>query len=217
MSWLTGIILIKSLNKFTNLFVLEKSIGWFLIEHVFEEYELTAGKFFIVNDDFRTLIQNFIAILRNILFLAQAFTPLEFFTINFLLIFILIFYKNKSLKIIVRTGIMISYFMLFQSFLFLNIFLMNTFLVVGFIMLVTNFYIYFLYVFITSIKNKKKDLIKFYFFKFFIFIIMFLINALGVFNHITFIMGNDQNPILIISIIFLIPYTYIYYIYLKNN
>ena len=94
---------------------------------------------------------------------------------------------------------------------------MNTFLVVGFIMLVTNFYIYFLYVFITSIKNKKKDLIKFYFFKFFIFIIMFLINALGVFNHITFIMGNDQNPILIISIIFLIPYTYIYYIYLKNN
>ena len=39
-----------------DLETIENLFGWFLLEHVFEEYETTPGKLFIIYEDFRTLI-----------------------------------------------------------------------------------------------------------------------------------------------------------------
>jgi hypothetical protein len=222
MSVITGMVLFKSLNNLTGLFILERSIGWFLIEHVFEESNLTAGKLFLVNEDFRTLIKNFIVLLRNIIFLAQALTPLEFFIINFILIFIFIFYKNKSLKTIVRIIIVVSYFLLFQSFLFFNIFLLNiflTYLIFYFLIIIASiFYTYLFYLYMILLTNEKKCLIKYFILKFFILITVFIIHFTYFLYRMDNIIGENENPILILSIIFLVPYMYIYYTYFfKNN
>ena len=80
MSLLVFVVLVKSLQNFIDLSLFESSIGWFLMEHVFEEYSLTAGKFFLINGDFRTLIKNFIVIIRNIIILPQIFILLEWKT-----------------------------------------------------------------------------------------------------------------------------------------
>ena len=215
MSVITSMVLFKSLNNLTDLFILERSIGWFLIEHVFEESNLTAGKLFLVNEDFRTLIKNFIVLLRNIIFLAQALTPLEFFIINFILIFIFIFYKNKSLKTIIRIIIVVSYFLLFQSFLFFNIFLLNIFLTyliaIAFLIIASIFYTYLFYLYMILLTSQKKCLIKYFIIKFLILITVFIIYLIYFLYQINSVVGENENPMLILSIIFLIPYTYIYY------
>lgn len=109
----------KVLFEPNTLSVFDQICGWFLIEHIFEDYEKTAGKFFITNSDFRNLIKNFLIIIRNIVFWSHMLTLLEFLLILstlFLLIFILsYFFKTKQLRNNV-IGIIISIYYIFITY-----------------------------------------------------------------------------------------------------
>ena len=109
----------KVLFEPNTLSVFDQICGWFLIEHIFEDYEKTAGKFFITNSDFRNLIKNFLIIIRNIVFWSYMLTLLEFLLILstlFLLIFILsYFFKTKQLRNNL-IGIIISIYYIFITY-----------------------------------------------------------------------------------------------------
>ena len=49
-----------------NLDIVNRLFGWFFLEHLFEDYEINAGKFFLINADFRKLIKNFLIV--NLIF-----------------------------------------------------------------------------------------------------------------------------------------------------
>ena len=77
-------------KKMHSLTILQCSVGWFLIEHIFEEYKTTAGKLFLINEDFRTVITNSVLIINNLI--------LNIYNIGFLTIFlclVTIFWLNK--------------------------------------------------------------------------------------------------------------------------
>ena len=105
-----------------NLTTLENVFGWFLIEHIFEEYDMNAGKLFIVYEDFRSLIINMFLIARNLFFIAQFFTPFEFLFINcFLIMSIILCINNvkfKKLKIL----LIFVYLNILNSFIFIDTF-----------------------------------------------------------------------------------------------
>ena len=81
MSLTIQFLLIKLFKDFSflNFNVLEKSVSWFLIDHISEQYNLTSGKLFLVNEDFRRLITNFLTIIRNLICWIQAITTIELF------------------------------------------------------------------------------------------------------------------------------------------
>lgn len=70
--------------------VTNKVFGWFLLEHIFEEYSQTAGKFFLVNNDFRNLMTNLFIIVRNLIFWPRLSVLFE----SLLIIFSLAVYFN---------------------------------------------------------------------------------------------------------------------------
>lgn len=113
----------------SNLTTLENIFGWFLIEHIFEEYNTNAGKLFIVYEDFRSLIINMVLIVRNLFFIAQFFTPFEFLFLNSFLIILIILYINnvkfKKLKIL----LIFVYLNILNSFIFIDIFFISKVLV----------------------------------------------------------------------------------------
>jgi len=78
MTIIASTILVKSIKDHEQLTFFDKLAGWFLLEHVFEEYAKTAGKFFTCNEDFRRLILNLFKTTRNILFWSQLITLTEF-------------------------------------------------------------------------------------------------------------------------------------------
>jgi len=216
MSVLCLMILSKSLKTFPDLIFFDNCMGWFLIEHIFEEYNLTAGKFFLINEDFRTLIRNLVVIIRNLIFLAQALNPLEFIIVNLILMFIFILYKNKHFKNSVIIIVLISYYLLFQSFLIFNFFvfyvlLINIFSILFFI--VTLFF----YSYLVSLQLIliEKQIIKIIFIKFFIYFLLINVN-LFIYIFITFSLFKQCDNILhelILNIV--IPYSY-YYIFLLS-
>jgi hypothetical protein len=85
MSLMFQFLLIKLFKdfSFSNFNALEKSISWFLVEHVFEHYRLTSGKFFMINEDFRRLITNFFKIVRDLIYWSHIITINELFTLVF--------------------------------------------------------------------------------------------------------------------------------------
>ena len=68
MSLVCYFVLVKLFINLNELHVIDKSIGWFLFEHVYEEYSVSAGKLFLMNEDFRSLIKNFLLLARNLIF-----------------------------------------------------------------------------------------------------------------------------------------------------
>lgn len=214
MSVLIFMILFESLNNFTDLVLFERSIGWFLIEHLFEEYNLTAGKFFLINEDFRTLIRNSVLLTRNIIFLAQILTPLEFFIINLLLISTFIFYKKKNLKDIVRIFIIISYFFLFQSFLFFNFFFMYLFLInfllIFLIIIALVFYLHFLYLNVNLNIKMFKNSIKIIFIKLIFYFFLISVNFFFCLLILVSMFKTQENIIQELGLNILIPYSYFY-------
>merc|ERR1712157_233617 len=94
MSLVCYFVLVKLFINLNELHVIDKSIGWFLFEHIYEEYGVSAGKFFLINEDFRSLIKNFLLLARNIILFSFFKTLLEFFFIFLLLAlyFFLFFY-----------------------------------------------------------------------------------------------------------------------------
>lgn len=85
MGFMFQFLLIKLFKdfSFSNFNALEKSISWFLVEHVFDHYNLTSGKFFMINEDFRRLITNFFKIVRDLIYWSHIITITELFTLVF--------------------------------------------------------------------------------------------------------------------------------------
>lgn len=208
-------ILIKSLFFCDSLTVLESSIGWFLIEHIFEEYSLTTGKFFLISEDFRTVIQNFLMILRNVVFLAQSFNPLEFFIINLLLICVLTFYKQTHFYNKVKICVLVTYLFLFKSFLFLNYdliyILFNASFLVLFCLITILFYIFILYWCLTLKKNYITQMLQVFTSKIIAYLLMN--SCLGVFISLALILLVKIQENILHELILRIVLIYSYLIY----
>ena len=85
MSFMFQFLLIKLFKdfSFSNFNAIEKSISWFLVEHISDHYSLTSGKFFMINEDFRRLITNFFKIVRDLIYWSHIITITELFTLVF--------------------------------------------------------------------------------------------------------------------------------------
>jgi len=99
---LLNVILI---NK-ENLQLVHKTLGWFFIEHILEDYHKNTGKFFLTNRDFRQkLILNVFILFKNIIFWSYFTTLFELMCLILILIFLsyilflCIFYDNKKIKL----------------------------------------------------------------------------------------------------------------------
>lgn len=215
MSLSTVMALFNLLNNGELTLSLEKLLGWFLIEHIFEEYNFTAGKFFLINEDFRTLIKNLLIIVRNLTFLAQALDPLEFLIINIILFSILLIYKNNSLKYAVQSIIFSMYVLVLQSFLLVNLVLtwvlLKSLLISVASVSVVFFYANFLFLHVIFDSNNKKNyyvsLIKFMFYVFLLIVIFVFTGAVLV--YMSKLPGNFVQEFLFQT---LTPYFYLYYL-----
>ncbi len=215
MSLSTVMALFNLLNNGELTLSLEKLLGWFLIEHIFEEYGFTAGKFFLINEDFRTLMKNLLIIARNLTFLAQALDPLEFLIINVILFSILLIYKNNSLKYIVQSIIFSIYVLIFQSFLLVNLALtwalLKSLLISIASVSAVLFYADFLFLHVIFGSNNKKNyyvsLIKFMFYVFLLIVISVFAGAALV--YMPKLSGNFVQEFLFQI---LTPYFYLYYL-----
>jgi len=101
MTVIASTILIKAIKTRNRLNFFDKLTGWFLLEHLFEEYEKTAGKFFTCNEDFRRLILNLFKTARNIVFWSQLITLTEFALLTTIIVglsWVLIFQFKLSTK-----------------------------------------------------------------------------------------------------------------------
>ena len=114
------LLIFKLFETFPDLIFFEKIIGWFTIDHILEEYNFTSGKFFLVNEDYRSLIKNLTILVTSVCFFAQLLTPIEFILVNILFILIFIFLTNKNLKYKARLFIFIGYAYLSYTFLIIN-------------------------------------------------------------------------------------------------
>jgi hypothetical protein len=110
----------KLFENFSDLILFEKIIGWFLVDHILEEYHLTSGKFFLINEDYRFLIRNITVLILSICFFAQILTPLEFCLVNIFLIAMFLVLTQKKLKDKIRFFIFFCYIYLIHSFLIIN-------------------------------------------------------------------------------------------------
>lgn len=138
--------------------ITKRFLGWFLIEHLFEEYCVNSGKFFLINLDFRTLIKNLAVIIRNFIFLAQSFSPIEFLIVNSVLVIIsivLIKFNSTNIKTLALVVVIYACFVL-RSFLVVDSFLMFN-LVESFSFLLLSIVLVYIYVYIltTIIKFSK--------------------------------------------------------------
>jgi len=98
MSLITYFVFYKLLITPYDLNLLNRVFGWFLIEHVYEEYHMTAGEFFFINSDFRTLIKNLLIVVRNILTWSHILTLTEF-TLTVSILILLMYFLFHFLKI----------------------------------------------------------------------------------------------------------------------
>ena len=118
---LTYSVYLNYLYKLEEINTVEIFFGWFFLEHIFEQYNTTPGKLFLIYEDFRTLIINIVLLTRNIFFMAQLFTPAEFVFINIVLIYLIFKFKNKLKFNTVKIFLVLSYGLIFNSFLFVDI------------------------------------------------------------------------------------------------
>lgn len=215
MSLLVFVVLVKSLQNFIDLSLFESSIGWFLMEHVFEEYSLTAGKFFLINGDFRTLIKNFIVIIRNIIILPQIFILLEFFVINILVIWGGLFYKKTPFNNAIKIFLFISYFFLLQYFLFFNYFLIylffKNFLLISLILITAMLYLFIFYWFLILKKTKLKLLIQIILTKICTYFLITCLNLICFLFAFSFGIETQENIVHELGLSTIIPYAYVYY------
>ena len=98
MSLTSYFVFFNLISGFYQVSVFNKICGWFLLEHIFEEYYKTAGKFFLVNNDFRNLITNLLVLVRNLILWPQLFVFIELL-LTFLLLNLSVYYIFWFLKI----------------------------------------------------------------------------------------------------------------------
>lgn len=206
----------KLFKNFYDLILIEKFMGWFLIDHILEEYSITAGKFFLINEDYRSLIKNLTILIKNICFLAQFFTPIQFILVNICLIFLYFLIKDIIKTYKARFLIFMCYFVLLQAFLIINFnFLFK------FINLVLNILLFFfiigVYFYLIGLSliyrcsyhtTKKKLILKII--KFFLVLVVCLFLFFLILIEFWVFSFDKDNIILEFVIKFLVSYVYFY-------
>ena len=117
-SQIVYILLDKILINQKKLQFIHKTLGWFFIEHVWEDYQKHTGKFFLTNKDFRQkLTLNVFILFRNIVFWSYFTTLFEFACILLILtflsyiLFLYFFYDTKKTKL-KKLVLLVFYFVL---------------------------------------------------------------------------------------------------------
>lgn len=201
-------------NNYLNAII--KFFGWFLLEHIEEEYKKTAGKFFLINEDFRRLIKNLLIVTRNVLFWSHLITLLEFILIWSVLILLIyfLFYclKLKRIKNILLESVLFIYYLSIILFLSLNLyfsfnwfdlcFIFNPIITLLVLLFIKFKILMYLYNYI--IKNNQNKIILFKIFLALLFLFM-------VFFCFVFSVNLVDNNLIQENVIkFLIIYLYIY-------
>lgn len=198
LSLFTYSLYFSCLNNIEKLHTVEIFLGWFLLEHVFEEYDTTAGKLFLNYEDFRTLIKNILFLIRNLVFVAQILTPAEFILINIILFFLIIKHKQKLEFDVVKILIISIYGFIFNSFLFIdlnNIFTGLCYVFVFYLLFISSilyFNVMYYFVFLRVLHRTKNNFnfklftMKFLFYILITFFIIFLVIAcLSVYSNLS--------------------------------
>ena len=199
LSGIVFVIIFKLFNGYSDLVLTEKIAGWFFIDHIFEEYNFTSGKFFLINEDYRNLIKNLFVLCIFLWFFLQQFVLFEFFL--FFVFLLLTRRINKNLLL------SINYIFLFYTFLLVNFYLTQfTIIIYGLILCILVYYKFLVLVLIRecSISAIKRFILVFnlkstVFLSFFVFCFLF------------FSCTNMNNFVLEEVLQILILYTYIYY------
>ena len=96
-------LLYKILNIKTLKFLYstEKILGWFLVEFIPETYCNSSVKLFLINEEFRQLITNFLLVFKNIISLSYLITSVEYINLvitELFLMFLLMLHINFLLN-----------------------------------------------------------------------------------------------------------------------
>jgi lysylphosphatidylglycerol synthetase-like protein (DUF2156 family) len=226
MSLIAYFVFYKLLINLNDLNLLDRVFGWFFVEHVFEEYNKNAGKFFLTNGDFRNLIKNLLVIIRNILIWSHLLTLTEFLltvSILILLVYFLFYFlkinkiKGKKVEVVIFVYYtLIIYILLLKTFVSFNLFdiyfIFKPILAISFVPVIMFFFYLTAMAYYRYIINNKNNLsvkivlvkISFYIFIVFVIAVAF-VNALLIVN---FLSDNFLQEFLMK---FLLIYTYIYY------
>lgn len=214
LSLLSYSVYFSYLSDVNSLSKTEKLLGWFLIEHVFEEYKTTSGKLFLVYDDFRELITNLLSISRNVFFIAQYFTPVEFILLNIFLFFIIFIYRKKLTLSYIQILIFSIYFVVLNSFLFINLNTINYVFVFYLFTVIINFYlsiIYYYFFFNISHLKPYKIYLKLIIVKLFLYFYLFLCFLLFITILLSLFIKVNENFVQEFVLQNLIIYLYFYY------
>ena len=106
-------LLYKILNIKTLKFLYstEKILGWFLVEFIPETYCNSSVKLFLINEEFRQLITNFLLVFKNIISLSYLITSVEYINLvitELFLMFLLMLHINfllNNVKKVKKKGI----------------------------------------------------------------------------------------------------------------
>merc|ERR1712127_127917 len=111
------------INNLTFLYSNEKIIGWFLIGYIPETYYNLSVKFFLINNEFRQLITNFVLVIKNVLSLSYLITFVEFINLILTALFLifLLFLNTRFIYIKLL-------FQLYNTTVFYNCNIINVFI-----------------------------------------------------------------------------------------
>ena len=210
--------------------IIEKILGWFLQEHIREDFNMTAGKRFMVNADFRNkFLINIVKITRNFIIWSHLITILELITLIFTIFFLLYLtgihvcsrygkeynYTRKDFLLFLFVSLLI--YQLGQIYCIFDFYFIgqplcicfSTFCIVIFVLL--NIYLLYIYVYFFKSKHynnfkKKFYIMKFFFYLIFSFMILYILYKIIIYENKS---NNNFCQELLIKTFFI----YIWYYY----
>lgn len=218
----------KAFVHTNDLSIIDRLIGWFFVEHLFEEYNLIAGKFFLINIDFRTLLKNVIIIFRNVFFLSHLVTLTEFLlTVSILILityFLIYFLKLKRVNANARDVFILGYYaviiylLLLKTFfsfdLFDIFFIFKPITVILFfcscLFIVIKFYLFYFTLFILNITIRYCFVV---FIKTIFYVLIFFYLNIIFLEFLSVTLELSNNVIQEFLVKSLIVYAYIYYLF----
>lgn len=223
MSLFVFLLIYRLLHTFSELMLFEKLIGWFLVDHMLEEYNVTSGKFFLINEDYRLLVENLTILGKNVVVLTQSLTTSNFIQVNLVLLLITLFIYQQLPKYRMYLLVFICYSVSLQTVLIVNfnffVSLIKTITI--FFIFCLSLYLYFYILIIGSINrcsiSKLKQVCIISFLKIVFCLLSFLIFILMLALTFCFFSYNTDNIFLELIVKVLAPYTYFYYFIKKYN
>lgn len=213
-------VLSNFFKYFPELILFEKIVGWFFVDHIFEDYNFTAGKLFLVQEDYRSLIRNLTVLITSLCFFAQLLTPFEFIFVNMLFIFLFVIKTNKKIKQIFRFLVLMCYSYLIYTFLIVNVYLLFSlsklifFIGIAFSVLAVYGYILITLILFKSSVKKLKQLICIFNIKVILYIIVLKSLVFTNFFCLINLCSCLNNIVLDFVCLLLIPYAYLYYLFI---